>query len=27
VIAGGVLFYKRFSKGQELGGATDFAQL
>jgi spermidine/putrescine transport system permease protein len=27
VITGGVLFYKRFSKGQELGGATDFAQL
>ena len=27
VIGGGVLFYKRFSKGQELGGATDFAQL
>jgi spermidine/putrescine transport system permease protein len=27
VIAGGVLFYKRFSRGQELGGATDFAQL
>jgi spermidine/putrescine transport system permease protein len=27
VIAGGVVFYKRFSKGQELGGATDFAQL
>jgi spermidine/putrescine transport system permease protein len=27
VISGGVLFYKRFSKGQELGGATDFAQL
>ncbi len=27
VIAGGVLFYKRFSKGQELGGAADFAQL
>jgi spermidine/putrescine transport system permease protein len=27
VIAGGLLFYKRFSRGQELGGATDFAQL
>jgi len=27
VITGGVLFYKKFSKGQELGGATDFAQL
>jgi spermidine/putrescine transport system permease protein len=27
VIAGGVLFYKRFSRGQEVGGATDFAQL
>jgi spermidine/putrescine transport system permease protein len=27
VISGGVLFYKHFSKGQELGGATDFAQL
>jgi spermidine/putrescine transport system permease protein len=27
VIAGGVLFYRRFSRGQELGGATDFAQL
>jgi spermidine/putrescine transport system permease protein len=27
VIAGGVLFYKRFSRGQELRGATDFAQL
>jgi len=27
VIAVGVLFYKRFSRGQEFGGATDFAQL
>jgi spermidine/putrescine transport system permease protein len=27
VIAGGVLFYKRFSRGQEIGGAADFAQL
>jgi spermidine/putrescine transport system permease protein len=27
VIAVGLLFYKRFSRGQEFGGATDFAQL
>jgi spermidine/putrescine transport system permease protein len=27
VIAIGVLFYRHFSRGQEFGGATDFAQL
>jgi spermidine/putrescine transport system permease protein len=27
VIAGGLIFYKWFSRGQKLGGATDFAQL
>ena len=27
VIAVGLLFYKRFSRGQEFGGATDFTQL
>jgi spermidine/putrescine transport system permease protein len=27
VIAAGVIFYKRFSRGQEIRGATDFAQL
>jgi spermidine/putrescine transport system permease protein len=27
VIAGGLLFYKWFSRGQQFGGATDFAQL
>lgn len=27
VIGVGVIFYKRFSRGQEFGGATDFAQL
>ena len=27
VIGSGLLLYKRFSRGQEIGGATDFAQL
>jgi ABC-type spermidine/putrescine transport system permease subunit II len=27
VIAIGVLLYRRFSRGQDFGGATDFAQL
>jgi ABC-type spermidine/putrescine transport system permease subunit II len=27
VIAIGLVFYRRYSRGQEFGGATDFAQL
>jgi amino acid transporter len=27
VIAGGLIFYKRVSRGQETGGASEFVQL